>query len=64
MSFWNRPLHAMTDSFTFAGFRISIISEPLPDEKGRDVEEPELPVLRPGTPVALVQGESSAAIPK
>jgi len=26
MRFWNRPLHAMTDSFTSAGFRISVIS--------------------------------------
>lgn len=38
MSFWNRPLHAMTDSFTSAGFRISVISEPLPAEEGRDVD--------------------------
>jgi SAM-dependent methyltransferase len=38
MSFWNRPLHAMTDSFTSAGFQISVISEPLPAEQGRDVD--------------------------
>lgn len=38
MSFWNRPLHAMTDSFTGAGFRISVISEPLPAEEGRNVD--------------------------
>jgi SAM-dependent methyltransferase len=38
MSFWNRPLHAMTDSFISAGFRISVISEPLPAEEGRDVD--------------------------
>lgn len=30
MSFWDRPLHAMTDAFTAAGFRISVISEPPP----------------------------------
>ena len=30
MSFWHRPLHAMTDAFTAAGFRISVISEPAP----------------------------------
>jgi ubiquinone/menaquinone biosynthesis C-methylase UbiE len=30
MSFWNRPLHAMTDAFTAAGFRISVIGEPPP----------------------------------
>ncbi|MFI9433321.1 class I SAM-dependent methyltransferase [Streptosporangium brasiliense] len=28
MSFWSRPLHAMTEAFTAAGFRISVISEP------------------------------------
>ena len=28
LRFWNRPLHAMTDAFTAAGFRISVISEP------------------------------------
>nr|WP_206642177.1 class I SAM-dependent methyltransferase [Nonomuraea polychroma] len=28
MSFWDRPLHAMTEAFTEAGFRISVISEP------------------------------------
>jgi len=30
MSFWHRPLHAMTDAFSAAGFRIAVISEPLP----------------------------------
>ena len=30
MSFWNRPLHAMTDAFTAASFRISVIGEPPP----------------------------------
>ncbi len=28
MTFWTRPLHAMTDAFTAAGFRIAVISEP------------------------------------
>jgi SAM-dependent methyltransferase len=28
LSFWTRPLHAMTDAFTTAGFWISAISEP------------------------------------
>ncbi|WP_336205986.1 class I SAM-dependent methyltransferase [Nonomuraea sp. LPB2021202275-12-8] len=28
MIFWDRPLHAMTEAFTTAGFRISVISEP------------------------------------
>jgi hypothetical protein len=28
LRFWSRPLHAMTDASTAAGFRISVISEP------------------------------------
>jgi len=28
LGFWHRPLHVMTDAFTAAGFRISVISEP------------------------------------
>jgi SAM-dependent methyltransferase len=28
LRFWTRPLHAMTDAFTAAGFRISTLSEP------------------------------------
>ncbi|MFF1573517.1 class I SAM-dependent methyltransferase [Leifsonia sp. NPDC058292] len=30
LTFWDRPLHAMTDAFTEAGFRITTISEPAP----------------------------------
>lgn len=30
MTFWHRPLHAMTDAFTAAGFRIAVVSEPSP----------------------------------
>jgi SAM-dependent methyltransferase len=37
MSFWNRPLHAMTDAFTAAGFRISAISEPHPVPAAREL---------------------------
>jgi hypothetical protein len=28
MTFWTRPLHAMTDACTAAGFRVAVISEP------------------------------------
>jgi hypothetical protein len=28
LTYWHRPLHAMTDAFTEAGFRISVVSEP------------------------------------
>lgn len=30
LTFWHRPLHAMTDAFTAAGFRIVTVSEPPP----------------------------------
>jgi ubiquinone/menaquinone biosynthesis C-methylase UbiE len=30
LSFWTRPLHAMTDAFTAAGYRLLVISEPAP----------------------------------
>jgi hypothetical protein len=35
MSFWHRPLHAMTDAFTASGFRLGVISEPQPDSAAR-----------------------------
>ena len=28
LTYWHRPLHAMTDAFTKAGLRISVVSEP------------------------------------
>jgi SAM-dependent methyltransferase len=37
MRFWRRPLHAMTDAFTTAGFRLSGISEPQPDPAAREL---------------------------
>ncbi|WP_253789308.1 class I SAM-dependent methyltransferase [Nocardia amikacinitolerans] len=37
LSFWDRPLHAMTDAFTAAGFRITVISEPPPAPTARDL---------------------------
>jgi SAM-dependent methyltransferase len=30
LTYWHRPLHAMTDAFAGAGFRISVLSEPPP----------------------------------
>ncbi|PXY19080.1 class I SAM-dependent methyltransferase [Prauserella muralis] len=30
LTFWHRPLHAMTDAFTAAGFRLAALSEPRP----------------------------------
>lgn len=37
MTFWRRPIHAMTDAFTDAGFRVSAISEPQPDPAAREL---------------------------
>ncbi|MEW1637559.1 class I SAM-dependent methyltransferase [Streptomyces sp. NPDC093801] len=37
MRFWRKPLHAMTDAFTTAGFRLSGISEPQPDPAAREL---------------------------
>jgi SAM-dependent methyltransferase len=36
MKFWTRPLHAMTDAFSAAGFRIAVISEPPPAPGARE----------------------------
>jgi SAM-dependent methyltransferase len=30
LTYWHRPLHAMTDAFTAAGFRTAVVSEPYP----------------------------------
>ena len=48
LTFWHRPLHAMTDAFTAAGFRVARMCEPPP--------APDTPpeVLPPG----LAQGQS------
>ncbi|MFH8680155.1 class I SAM-dependent methyltransferase [Streptomyces lydicus] len=37
MRFWRKPLHAMTDAFTTAGFRLSALSEPQPDPAAREL---------------------------
>ncbi|WP_046779326.1 class I SAM-dependent methyltransferase [Streptomyces yangpuensis] len=37
MRFWRKPLHAMTEAFTTAGFRLSTIAEPQPDPAARDL---------------------------
>ncbi|MFC4011292.1 methyltransferase domain-containing protein [Nonomuraea purpurea] len=37
MTFWRRPLHAMTDAFTAAGFRLAVINEPQVDPAVREL---------------------------
>jgi hypothetical protein len=34
---WSRPLHAMTDAFAAAGFRMAVISEPKPLPAAREL---------------------------
>ncbi|MDX8147508.1 class I SAM-dependent methyltransferase [Lentzea sp. BCCO 10_0061] len=45
VTFWNRPLHAMTDAFTAAGFRISRIAEPPPAPEARELFPSEFHLL-------------------
>lgn len=42
MRFWHRPLHAMAEAFTAAGFRIAVISEPPPAPEALDLFADEL----------------------
>ena len=43
LTFWHRPLHAMTDAFTRAGFTITVISEPpFSPETPRELLPPDL----------------------
>lgn len=43
LTFWHRPLHAMTDAFTNARFRLSAISEPpISPETPRELLPPQL----------------------
>lgn len=37
MTFWRKPLHAMTDAFTAAGFRLTALVEPQPDPAAREL---------------------------
>jgi SAM-dependent methyltransferase len=37
MRLWRKPLHAMIDAFTTAGFRLSVVSEPQPDPAAREL---------------------------
>jgi SAM-dependent methyltransferase len=45
MRFWNRPLHAMTDAFTAAGFRVAAVREPQPVPAARDLFPEDFRVL-------------------
>ncbi|MET9293316.1 class I SAM-dependent methyltransferase [Streptomyces sp. NPDC003077] len=37
LTYWHRPLHAMTGAFTAAGFRIAVMSEPAPTPAAREL---------------------------
>lgn len=42
LEYWHRPLHAMTDAFTAAGFRTAVVSEPPPAPEARELFAEEL----------------------
>ncbi|KAA2252462.1 class I SAM-dependent methyltransferase [Solihabitans fulvus] len=42
LTYWHRPLHAMTDAFTAAGFRTAVISEPPPAPEAHELFPEEL----------------------
>ena len=47
LTYWHRPLHAMTDAFTDAGFRIGVVSEPpYATDAPREILPPSLGNLR------------------
>jgi SAM-dependent methyltransferase len=45
MTFWRRPLHAMTDAFSSAGFRLSRISEPQPAAAAKTLFPEDFPLV-------------------
>ncbi|GAB3147936.1 class I SAM-dependent methyltransferase [Amycolatopsis sp. NPDC004378] len=45
MAFWHRPLHAMTDAFTAAGFGIAVIREPRPVPAAQERYPEDFPIL-------------------
>ncbi|GAA3165942.1 MULTISPECIES: class I SAM-dependent methyltransferase [Nonomuraea] len=47
MRFWDRPLHAMTEAFAAAGFRIDVISEPPFAPEARELFPEELGHIGP-----------------
>ncbi|QRP46440.1 class I SAM-dependent methyltransferase [Amycolatopsis sp. FDAARGOS 1241] len=49
LTYWHRPLHAMTDAFTAAGFRTAVISEPPPAPEARELFPDELANFPSGT---------------
>ncbi|RSD17233.1 class I SAM-dependent methyltransferase [Amycolatopsis eburnea] len=45
MTFWHKPLHAMTDAFTAAGFRLAVVHEPRPTAAARELFPDDFPIL-------------------
>lgn len=48
LTYWHRPLHAMTDAFTAAGFRTAVISEPPAAPEARDLFPEEMSMFPSG----------------
>ncbi len=52
LTFWDRPLHAMTDAFAAAGFRLTVVREPPPGPGAREL----FPDRVPDTPTGAFIG--------
>ena len=48
LTYWHRPLHAVTGAFIEAGFRIAVISEPSPAPGARELFPDDLAKFPPG----------------
>ncbi|HEX7304937.1 class I SAM-dependent methyltransferase [Lentzea sp.] len=54
LTYWHRPLHAMTDAFTAAGFRIAVISEPPAAPEARELFPEEMAKFPSGSFLSFV----------
>ncbi|MEU3479452.1 class I SAM-dependent methyltransferase [Streptomyces sp. NPDC033754] len=63
ITFWRKPLHAMIDAFTTAGFRLSVISEPQPDPAARELFPDAFPGLSTAPTFLFFVVEAPPAVP-
>ncbi|WP_044439132.1 class I SAM-dependent methyltransferase [Agreia bicolorata] len=65
MKFWRKSLGAMTEAFTDAGFRLSVISEPQPDPASRELfpDDFERQATTPGFLFFVVEVPIPSALP-
>ncbi|MEU3648017.1 class I SAM-dependent methyltransferase [Lentzea sp. NPDC034063] len=54
LTYWHRPLHAMTDAFTAAGFRTAVISEPPPAPEAHELFPDEMAMFPSGAFLSFI----------